>query len=130
VWSLAGGSSSSTTSARPGSSDDRIAVHRMCHLVVCLGVRLLAVSVATVRADTAVLLLREALAQELELMHGHCTEHQYRRPQLYISRSIGRVEIELCNNCLSVVVVQKRDTDDVPTKTPVEMQDSAYRYVK
>lgn len=61
--------------------------------------------------------------------HGDCKEHRY-RPYVNSSRSIGRVTVEVCNNCLSVMVVQKRDTDSEPTRTEVEMKDSAYSYIK
>jgi hypothetical protein len=59
--------------------------------------------------------------------HGNCIKHQYRELTTVV-RSIGRVTIESCNNCLSVVVIQKRDTDIENTRTYVTMPDSAYRW--
>lgn len=63
--------------------------------------------------------------------HGNCSEHAF-RPSAEILRSIGKITIEVCNNCLSVVVIQRRDDIDGPftVKTPVEMKDSAYEYIK
>jgi hypothetical protein len=60
--------------------------------------------------------------------HGNCTTHQF-RVLVESRRSIGRVIVESCNNCLSVVVTQERDTDSEGTETIVEMRDSAYPYV-
>lgn len=61
--------------------------------------------------------------------HGNCSEHQFRESFVTL-RSIGRVMLEVCNNCLSVVVTQKRDVDHAGTKTVVELKDSAYEYVR
>ncbi len=61
--------------------------------------------------------------------HGNCSVHQFRDSMIDV-RSIGRVVVQTCNNCLSVLVVQRRDVDEEPTKTVVEMKDSAYSYVK
>jgi len=57
--------------------------------------------------------------------HGDCCIHAF-RTHMDVHRSIGTITIETCNNCLSVVVIQKRDTDKRPTVTSVEMRNSAY----
>lgn len=63
-------------------------------------------------------------------MHGNCSEHQY-RPVTEVMRSIGKVTVELCNNCLSVIVTQRCDGAETVTKvTEIIMEDSAYSYVK
>lgn len=65
-------------------------------------------------------------------IHGNCAEHIF-RTIVEVVRSIGRVEVELCNNCLSVQVVQKRSSAtgyEDPATTTVQMDDSAYRYVE
>lgn len=60
--------------------------------------------------------------------HGNCPKHEF-RVVFCTSRSIGRVTLEMCNNCLSAVVVQRRDTDELESRTTVELKDSAYPYV-
>jgi hypothetical protein len=65
-------------------------------------------------------------------VHGDCSEHRFSTIIEQI-RSIGKVSIGQCNNCLSVVVVQKKSNHtgyDDPITTVVEMKDSAYSYVK
>lgn len=66
--------------------------------------------------------------EEEEVTHGNCPEHQFRAIVENV-RSIGKVTIEQCNNCLSVVVIQKRDTDKLESRTTVELKDSAYPQV-
>lgn len=63
------------------------------------------------------------------MTHGNCPKHEF-RDIADVVRSIGRVTVQLCNNCLSVVVLQKRDIDVESTQTRVEMKDSAYPYVR
>ena len=68
------------------------------------------------------------LDKEEDVTHGNCSEHQF-RTCFETVRSIGKVSVEICNNCLSVVVVQKRDVDKLESRTTVELNDSAYPYV-
>jgi len=59
--------------------------------------------------------------------HVACPGHRFSKESV-ISRSIGRVEIWQCLNCLTVKVVQQKvgHTIEDPIETIVELADSAY----
>ncbi len=65
---------------------------------------------------------------------GDCgNNHKWAPLPVYSSsRSIGRVSLMRCNNCLTVKVIQQRVgyTIQEPIETLVELKNSAYPYMK
>jgi len=59
--------------------------------------------------------------------HGPCPGHRFSRESV-CTRSIGRVEVWQCTNCLTVKLVQQKvgHTIEEPIETIVELADSAY----